>query len=499
MDVDTIRSGLEAYRNGHELDQYELDRGLRRESEARAIRQSYADLFRPEARAVVTSAIERATERGLTEDVASLKLLREGLIRTHIQRELAPIDAAIARHGRVVRVDLTDGSRRPLRDMKLLLATAATSEQRSEIEEARLEAARTLVPLLTEKVAVEQGIARSLGAANLIELRSQIGSQDVKAVGALAQQILDRTSDLYREVMGWTVRKRLGVNLEDARRCDVPYVLAGRYLDYQDAFTAADMVKKTKGFLGRMGVDLTAAGRLTVEVESPEQGGPPRAYVGAIHVPNDVRLVLEVGEGQRDWLAFLGALGRALFLSHIDPDAPFEQRALGDPSLDLAYAALFRHLLLDPEWLKRSLDFDRPKDYLILAYLERLYDLRLCCGRVLYELRLREKGSAEGMEEVFEGIMRQAIGVRTPRELFLHDVRWPLHSIVQLRARLFEPLFTLHLLHYFDESWWGNPRCGPFLMRSWWSGHRFGVEELAKEIGYELSAKPLLKLFQKNL
>ncbi|MBX3467412.1 MAG: hypothetical protein KF878_11020 [Planctomycetes bacterium] len=499
MDVDTIRSGLEAYRNGHELDQYELDRGLRRESEARAIRKSYAELFRPEARDVVESAVARAEERGLAEDAASLKLLREGLIRAHVQRELAPIDAAIARHGRVVLVDLTDGSRRPLRDMKLLLATAPTWEQRSEIEEARLEAARTLVPLMTEKIAVEQGIARSLGAANVLELRRRTTGLDTAEVGALARQILERTGDLYREVMGWTVRKRLGVNLEDARRCDVPYVLAGRFLDYADAFTAADMLKRTKGFLGRMGVDLTASGRLAVEVETPEPGSPPRAYVGAIHVPNDVRLVLEVGEGQRDWLTFLGALGRALFLGHINPDAPFEQRALGDPSLDLAYAALFRHLLLDPEWLKRSLEFSRPRDYLILAYLERLYDLRLCCGRVLYELQLRERGSAEGMDEVFDGIMRQAIGVRTPKELYLHDVRFPLHSITQLRARLFEPLLTLHLLHYFDESWWGNPRCGPFLQRSWWTGHRFSVEELAKEMGYELSAKPLLKLFQKNL
>jgi hypothetical protein len=499
MDVDTIRSGLEAYRNGHELDQYELDRGLRRESEARAIRQSYAELFRPEAREVVESAIQRAEERGLQDDVATLKVLREGLIRTFVQRELAPIDAAISRHGRVVQVDLTDGSRRPLRDMKLLLATAKTSEQRSEIEEARVEAAKALLPLMTEKIAVEKAIARGLGAANLVDLRSKITGQDVKAVGALAQQILDKTNDSYREIMGWTVRKRLGVSLEDARRCDVPYVLAGRYLDYAEAFTAADMVQRTKGFLTRMGVDLTASGRLLFEVESPPAGAPPRAYVGAIHVPNDIRLVLEVGEGQRDWLMLLGTLGRALFLSHIDPDATFEQRALGDPSLDLAYSALFRHLLLDPEWLKRSLEFSRPKDYLIIAYLERLYDLRLCCGRVLYELKLREGGSTEGMEEAFESIMRSAIGVRTPRELYLHDVRYPLHAIVQLRARLFEPLFTLHLHHYFDETWWGNPRCGPFLTKQWWTGHRFSVEELAKDMGYELNAKPLLKLFQKNL
>jgi len=497
MDVDTIRSGLEAYRNALELDRYELARGLRQESESRTIREAHAALFRPESRDLLASAIARAEERGLPEDAASLKILRAGLIQRHVERELSPIDAAIARHGRVVIVDLTDGQRRPLRDMKLLLATAASSEARTEIEEARLEAARILVPLMSEKVGIERQIAQDLGYDTIVNLYGGISGVDVARVGALAQQILDETNDLYREVMGWSVRKRLGVGLEDARRCDIPYVLAGRYLEYTDAFSAADMVQRTKGFLSRMGVRLNADGRLKVEVGTPE--GPPRAYVGALEVPNDIRVALEVKEGQRDWLTFLEALGRALFLAHVNPDAPFEHRGVGDASIDLAYGALFRHLLLDPQWLKKSLEFERPKDYLILAYLERLYDLRLTCGRVLYELQLRQKGTPEGMEEVFDDIMRRAIGVSTPRELFLHDVRTPLHSIVQLRARLFEPLLTLHLLHYFDDSWWANPRCGPFLTQEWWRGRRYSVEELAKDMGYELSPKPLLKLFQKNL
>ena len=114
-------------------------------------------------------------------------------------------------------------------------------------------------------------------------------------------------------------------------------------------------------------------------------------------------------------------------------------------------------------------------------------------------MQLREKAVTQGMDEVYEAIMREAIGVATPKELFLHDVRAPLHSVVQLRALLFEPLMTLHLLHYFDDTWWANPRCGPFLNQEWWRGRRHSVEALAKGMGYELSAKPLLKLFQKHL
>ena len=95
--------------------------------------------------------------------------------------------------------------------------------------------------------------------------------------------------------------------------------------------------------------------------------------------------------------------------------------------------------------------------------------------------------------------MRRAIGVYTPPELYLHDVRAGLHSVTQLRARLFEPLLTLHLVHYFDTTWWANPRTGTFLTKEWWNGRRFRVEQLAHDMGHDLDIKPLLKLFLKNL
>lgn len=499
MDVDTLRAGLEAYSNGLELDRYEVDRGLKAESEARAIRQSYHELFTADVRSLLSRSVEKAEERGLDEDVASLKILRAGQLRLHVERELSPIDAAISRHGRVVWIDLNDGTRRPLRDIKLLLRTAEGADQRNELAEARREQARILIPLMSEKIGIEQGIASSLGYANLVDLYAQNAGVDMEAVARLAQQILDDTQDLYTGVMGWAVRKRVGVPLADARRCDIPYVLAGRYLDYAEAFTAQDMLKATKAFLSRLGVKLGAGGNIQTEVERPAKGAPPRAYAAPVKVPTDVRLVLEIGDGQRDWQTFLEALGRALFLGHVGADLPFEQRALGDRSIDLAYGALWRHLLLDPQWLKRSLEFSRPKDYLIQAYLERLYDLRLCCGRVLYDLALRREASVEGMEQRYVDQMRAAIGVEVDPDLYLHDVRTPLHSVLQLRARLFEPQLTLHLLHYFDDTWWANPRCGPFLIQEWRRGRRHSVEALAADMGYSLSPKPLLKLFEKHL
>src|SRR5579883_1033005 len=497
MDVGSIRLRAEEYRAELELDRYELDRGLKAESQARQIRASYGDLFVPEAREVLLKAEQESKAVGSAEE-RQLNTLRAGLTRAFVEHELAPIDDSIRRHGRVVLVELDDGGKRPLRDVRLLLAETRDPEERGRLEAARLKAARDLAPLMAEKIGIEQGIARNLGATDLIKLWEQLHGYEPASVGKLADEVLEKTNDLYRDVMGWTVRKRLGVELEDARRCDIPYVFAGRYSDYEEAFSVAEVVTTTREWLSRMRVDLTASGKIKLEVEQPD--GPSRAFVGAIRVPNDIRFALELREGQRDWLTFLTALGRALFLGHVDALEPFEHRCLGDGSIDLAYATLFRHLLLDREFLKKSLGFQRPKDYLILAHLERLYDLRLTAGRLLYELELRRSGSVEGMEERFETIMKRAVGIRYPRELYLHDVRMGLHSLIQLRARLFEALFSAHLVHYFDEDWWRNPRCGPFLKKQWAPGRKLRVDELAKEIGYDgLTVRPLIKLFTKNL
>lgn len=497
MDVSSIRARAEEYRAELELDRYELDRGLRQDSRARQIRGDYADLFVPEARAIVAKAEDEAKALKSAEG-GQLAILRSGLTRAFVERELAPIDDSIKRHGRVVLVELDDGGKRPLRDVRLLLAETPDREERGRLEDARLQAARDLTPLMAEKIGIEQGIARNLGASDLVNLWQQLHGYDPAEVGKLADEVLEKTNDLYRDVMGWTVKKRLGVELPDARRCDVPFVFAARYNDYEDAFSVSEVVSTTREWLSKMRVDLTANGKVKLEVEQPD--GPSRAFVAAIRVPRDVRFALELRDGQRDWLTFLSALGRALFLGHVDAEEPFEHRALGDGSIDLAYGTLFRHLLLDREFLKKSLGFQRPKDYLILAHLERLYDLRLTAGRLLYEIELRRGGSVEGMEERFETIMRRAVGITYPRELYLHDVRNGLHSLVQLRARLFEALFSAHLVHYFDEDWWRNPRCGPFLKKQWAQGRKWRVDELAKEIGYDgLTVKPLVKLFTKNL
>ena len=80
--------------------------------------------------------------------------------------------------------------------------------------------------------------------------------------------------------------------------------------------------------------------------------------------------------------------------------------------------------------------------------------------------------------------MLGALKLVYPKELFLYDVDRAFYVARYLRAWLFEALLSKHLVHYFDEDWFRNPRTGEFLRRHWMLGSRFTVEEMAKEIGY---------------
>jgi hypothetical protein len=190
--------------------------------------------------------------------------------------------------------------------------------------------------------------------------------------------------------------------------------------------------------------------------------------------------------GRRDWQHVLHELGRALLHAHTSAHEPFEFRRLGDTSLSESHAFLLQYLLVDRAWTKRYIGMQKPKGYLLLAHLEKLAYLRRYAAKLHYELALHDagEGGIEGKDALYEELMRKALHVRYPRELFLYDVDRGFYVARYLRAWLFEALLSKHLVHYFDEDWFRNPRTGDFLRRHWALGQRLSVEETAKEMGY---------------
>lgn len=500
MEMNSLRQQAERYRSLLELQKFELSQGQRALIDHATLDADFADLLSRESIDLVASACERAARDQDAEQLRRLEMLGAWIVLSFTEREVRAIDLEIEKKARGSRVTDSAGLEYPLRDARLLLAGTERSDERARLDNARVEAARALAPMLAERMSICHGIARSFDKSNLLELWSTPLHVDIERLRVLANEVLESTDDMYREVLGWTVRKRLGVPMDDAHRRDMPYVFAARYTDYDEAFTVKGLVAKARDVLSRMGIDLACEGRLSVIVDPPNRGSAQRAFVCAPAIPGDVRLVLQLADGQRDLLQFLAALGRGLFLGSIDAATPFEDRVLGDGALDLTYSRIFQDLLLDRSWLKRSFGFQRPKDYLVMATLERLFDLRLVCARVLYELDLYQQATIEHMPEHFVEIFRRALVVQTPPEFYLHEVRRPFLSAFQLRARVFEALYTQHLTHYFNQDWWQNPQTGSFLKKEWSHGRRLDVEARAREMGYDgLLVAPLVKQFVKTL
>ncbi|MDF1664088.1 MAG: hypothetical protein P1V97_20130 [Planctomycetota bacterium] len=499
MNISELRHQAEQFRTVLELEKFDLSQDQRDLSGQSQLAANFAHVSSRESLDLVETSIQRAIKDKDSEEERSLRQLRAWLIQAFIDHEVRNIDQEILIKARNSTITTPDGQEHRLQDARLLLATTNDAVSRQTLDDARSEAASSLVPLLAERLSICHGIARSFNKESFLTLWADAVSADVPAITSLAEAVLDETQEMYEEVMGWTVRKRLGVALEDAHRRDLPFIFAGRYTEYTESYTVQDMVSTAREFLSRMGIQLPCEGRLSIVINKTRVL-PHRAFVCAPRIPTDIRIVLQAADGQRDLARFLSALGRGLFAANIHNQTRFEDRILGDGALDLTYGRVFKNLLLDRTWLKRTLNVTRPKDYLILAYLERLYDLRLVCARVLYEFELYKGYSIDHMRERFNQIFRRAISVQTPNDLFLHEVRRPFLSTFQLRARLFEALYTGHLKHYFNNDWWQNPAAGPFLKKEWSAGRKLNVEQRCKDMGYDgLTVAPLKKLFMKNL
>lgn len=504
LTIEEIRAAAEQTRDAMELERYEMERGLRPVGECVEPGGRWPRLFERESLETVESALTAAeaaveSRTGDAAEVARLRRLRSWLTRSFTEREVRSIDEAIHRRAHEARVTDSDGRLHPLRDVRRLLADTEPAEERARLDKARVQACEELAPLLAERLGICHGIARSLGRESFRELWRDCVGIDPEALLELAEGALAETDDMYRDVLGWTVRKRLGCSLEDAGRHDIPHVLAGRYSDYGESYDGKGLLALTREFVGAMGLDLRCHGRLKIELHE-SRAGAHRAAVHPLHVPRDVRLSLDLPTERRDLLGWLGVLGRGLFLANIDKDCPFEDRRLGDGAIDLSWSRVFENLLLDKTFLKSVLKVQRPRDYDILAWLERLYDLRLVAARVIYELELYSGGSVERMQERYSEIFRRALVVRTPAEMYLHEVRKPFHSIDQLRARTFTALLSEHLGHYFNADWWQNPRTGVFLRQEWAPGRRQDLDEKRRELGGGApTLRPLLKQFERHL
>jgi hypothetical protein len=482
--LEEIRARCEALQNALAEEYYESNAGLKNESNVSRIYQRYRDVVSKEAIAFVRGRLDLEPDKA-GEEARRLRYLLEFQTDEFIGAELKTIIDEVLTRESAAKVRLgtgPDAEEISFRKTQSEIANSPDRARREALEAASLAVIDQLNPQLAERVGIERGIARTFGHDTYASLWRVVSSIDLLSLDRLMQGFLARTDDMYKEAMGWVVRKRLSIPLEDARRHDLHWIFRGD--EFDDFFPKGEMVTVGKRFLAEMGVDISAAGNVRFDLE-PRERKSARAFCATLDVPRRVMLVLAPEGGRRDWQQFLHELGHALHCGYTSPLEPYEFRRLGDSSLGETYAFLFQYLLIDRAWLKRNLNMARPKEYLFLANLEKLTYLRRYAAKLHYELALHAgENGVEGKDALYEENMTAALKLGYPKELYLYDVDRTFYVARYLRAWLFEALLSKHLVHYFDEDWWRNPRTGSFLKKHWAMGQRYDVEEMAKEIGY---------------
>jgi hypothetical protein len=500
--LDDLRVRTEALQQALAEEYYESTAGLKSTSNVSQIYRRYQDVI---SRAAIDSVKKRleALERGEaplvdSEEPRRLRYLLAFQTEEFIGSELKSITDEILTRESSAKIRLGPDEEIAFRKLSTEIANTRDRDRRAALERAHLAFVEELTPLLAERVGLESGIARSFGQPSYAALWQATSEIDLAELDKLFQGFLARTEDMYREAMGWVVRKRIGLPLADAHRHDVLAIFRGE--EFDDLFPKGDMLATVRRFCGEMGLDVTAGGNIEFDLE-PREKKSPRAFCAAIEVPRRVVLVLAPEGGRRDWQQLLHELGHALLSGYTAPDAPYEYRRLGDQSVTETYSFLFQYLLTDKGFLKRHLGMSRPKDFLFLAYLEKLAYLRRYAAKLHYEIELHAGGNGiEGKDALYEENLEKALGMRYPRELFLYDIDRQFYAARYLRAWNMEALLSKHLTHYFDEDWWRNPRTGSFLKKQWALGRKLRVDELAREIGYEaLTTAPLEEELLKNL
>ena len=143
---------------------------------------------------------------------------------------------------------------------------------------------------------------------------------------------------------------------------------------------------------------------------------------------------------------------------------------------------LFEHLVNDPNWLERRLDFARPGEFAAEAVAGLLYMVRLLAAKLLYEVELHSGGALQEMPERYAEWMAEATKIAYSPVDYLSDVDAGFYSTSYLRAFAFEAQIRAFLRAEFGRAWFARPEAGSLLRELWSEGQGLRADEILDEL-----------------
>ena len=475
---------LEAFHGELVREEYLHDAGLKEELELAPIYRRWNHLFGPQAFQRARELVRSAPEQELRRRLKRLwEFVASGFLGQEVKEEVDRLGSEEARGSVQVL-----GEEIPYRALSVRMANEPVRQRRRQLQQARDAFTARLNPLREQIVERQGRLAReALGFSSYTDMYAELKGMDLDGLAATMTQVLESTRAFYEENFGQALRQACGVELGQAEKHDVAWLLRARQWDgWFDGSRLLWALQRTLQELGLDHLGGAGAGRVRMDTELRPRKSP-RAFCAPVHVPGEVWLVILPQGGQDDFRALFHEAGHAYHFAGTDPDLPAEDRYLGDNTVTECYAFLLEHLVADPAWLVRRLGLSplAAQQYADFARLDRLYFLRRYAGKLLYEVELHRSLPVGPMAARYREILSQATGVRYGEVDYLADVDDAFYVAEYLRAWALEVQLREYLRSRFGREWFARREAGEFLGELWWWGQRPDGDQLARHLGFD--------------
>ena len=360
------------------------------------------------------------------------------------------------------------------------IANTADRATRARLEQARNELTEEhLNPLHLEAVRTTQRAVPELGAETYFHLYRDRFGFDLEGLAGQCRSFLDSTELLYEEAMDRVLREQVGIGLAEAERYDIRRYFRGTSWD--KAFPADRMVPALRGTLADLGIDLDAQQNVHLDVEERPTKSP-RAFCAPIEVPDKVMLVIQPMGGPDDWFALFHEAGHTEHFALTSPNLGMEAKRLGDYAVTEGWAMLLEHLVDNPVWLTRMLDFPRPQEFAAEGAATLLYFLRRYCAKLLYELEFHSAADVTVLRGRYVELLGDALKIEPSPTDYLADIDDSYYATCYLRAWAFEAQLSTFLREEFGNDWFRRREAGSLLRELWALGQEPTADELLKDV-----------------
>jgi hypothetical protein len=372
-----------------------------------------------------------------------------------------------------------DGQSIAYRMLRPSIANEPDRAKRQALEEARCELEEEhLNPVHQEAFAIVQDSLPALGSPDYVDLHRRFGLP-LDELAAQCRRLLDDTERLYEESIDRLFRTRVGISLSDAKRWDSPRLV--RAAEWDPVFPAERMVPALEATLAELGIDLDRQSNVELDVE-PREKKSPRAFCAPIEVPGRVVLVTKPMGGPDDWGALFHEAGHTEHFANTSPGLPVEGRRMGDNAVTEGWAFLLEHLVSNPAWLSRRLDFPRPREFSAEGAAILLLAVRRYCAKLLYELELFTAEDPAAMRSRYVELLSDAVKIEPSPTDWLADVDPGFYVSKYLRAWAFEAQMSFHLREQFGNDWFAQRNAGSLLRELWELGQGPNADELLGDV-----------------